>query len=168
MRSGQRIGAVLTDASHWTRAVRPRIGESRPCSFPRHSPLMAFRPTALDYIAWCIRAHVAVGFSHAAGCRGAWLPGSAGQQAEVQRPLIVLQARPLWCQRRRFRKGKKRLSNPLPTFRSTPDLVVGMPVLRANLCFARLTPSARFQEKDRPGIPVLDRLLFLAMLVLLV
>lgn len=52
-------------------------------------------------------------------------------------------------------EGRKRLNIPPPSLRWTPDLVVGMPVLRANLYFAREIPSARFQEKDRPGIPVL-------------
>jgi len=52
-------------------------------------------------------------------------------------------------------KGKRRPNIPLPTFRWIPDLVVGIPVLRATLCLAREIPNARFHEKDRPGIPVL-------------
>lgn len=40
----------------------------------------------------------------------------------------------------------------LPTLRSRPAFDVGMPVLRAICCFALETPSARFHEKDNPGI----------------
>lgn len=36
-----------------------------------------------------------------------------------------------------------------------------MPVARANRVFIRLIPSARFHEKDNPGIPVLDLRLIL-------
>jgi hypothetical protein len=78
---------------------------------------------------------------------------------------MMLQANPLCSQLFHFKKGNKKPSSHLPAFRWRPDLVVGIPVLRAKLCFARLTPNARFQEKDRPGIPVLDPFLFLAILV---
>lgn len=39
-----------------------------------------------------------------------------------------------------------------PTLRSRPERDVGMPVLRANCCLARVMPIARFHEKDIPGI----------------
>ena len=79
----------------------------------------------------------------------------------------MLQTNLLCAQSFRFKKERKRSISPLPSFRSIPASVVGIPVLRANICLARVTPSARFQEKDRPGIPVLDRLLLLVILVLL-
>lgn len=41
-----------------------------------------------------------------------------------------------------------------PIFRSTPALVVGIPVARAIFCFACEIPKARFHEKLRPGIGV--------------
>ena len=41
-----------------------------------------------------------------------------------------------------------------PIFRSTPALVVGIPVARANFCFACEIPKARFHEKLRPGMGV--------------
>lgn len=41
-----------------------------------------------------------------------------------------------------------------PIFRSTPALVVGIPVARAIFCFACVIPKARFHEKLRPGIGV--------------
>lgn len=41
-----------------------------------------------------------------------------------------------------------------PIFRSSPALEVGMPVLRANCCFAFAMPNARFHEKERPGMGV--------------
>jgi len=49
---------------------------------------------------------------------------------------------------------------PRPIFRYIPALVVGIFVFRAILCLVRLTPSARFQEKDKPSIPVFDRYFF--------
>lgn len=39
-----------------------------------------------------------------------------------------------------------------PIFRSSPAFDVGMPVSRANCCFACVMPNARFHEKLRPGI----------------
>ena len=50
----------------------------------------------------------------------------------------------------------------LPILRCRPDFVVGIPVNRAILYFARDTPVARFHENDNPGIPVLERRLRLA------
>ena len=38
--------------------------------------------------------------------------------------------------------------------RCRPLLVVGMPVIVATDRFTLVTPTARLQEKDRPGIPV--------------
>ena len=43
-----------------------------------------------------------------------------------------------------------------PTLRSSPCLVVGMPVVRANFCLAREMPKALFHEKDNPGIFIVD------------
>lgn len=40
----------------------------------------------------------------------------------------------------------------LPTLRSKPCLVVGMPVLRAIFCLTAVTPIARLSEKLSPGI----------------
>jgi hypothetical protein len=34
-----------------------------------------------------------------------------------------------------------------PALRCLPDLVIGIPILREILCFALVTPSARFHEK---------------------
>ena len=48
-----------------------------------------------------------------------------------------------------------------------PDLVVGIPVLRANRYLKRLIPSARFQENDKQGTPVLKRF-FLRLLLTIV
>ena len=42
----------------------------------------------------------------------------------------------------------------LPIFLSRPDLVVGMPVLRAKFWRAWVMPKARFHENESPGIPV--------------
>ena len=42
-----------------------------------------------------------------------------------------------------------------PIFRSMPDLVVGIPVVRAILCFNLVIPNALFREKLTPGIFVL-------------
>lgn len=39
-----------------------------------------------------------------------------------------------------------------PTLRCRPCLVRGMPVARAIFCFAAVMPTARFHEKDSPGI----------------
>ena len=44
------------------------------------------------------------------------------------------------------------LSRVPPILRSNPPRVVGMPVLRATFCFNPVMPTARFQEKDKPGI----------------
>lgn len=38
-----------------------------------------------------------------------------------------------------------------PSLRWRPERVSGMPVARETRCFARVTPSARFQENVRPG-----------------
>lgn len=43
-----------------------------------------------------------------------------------------------------------------PSFLSAPALDVGIPVCRANFCFACVIPNALFQEKERPGMPVFD------------
>lgn len=40
----------------------------------------------------------------------------------------------------------------LPTFRSKPCRVVGMPVLRATFCLTAVMPTARLSEKLSPGI----------------
>lgn len=45
-----------------------------------------------------------------------------------------------------------------PAFLLLPDLVVGIPVALAALRFIDVTPRARFQLNERPGIPVLLRL----------
>mgnify|MGYP006910062145 CR=1 FL=1 len=37
-----------------------------------------------------------------------------------------------------------------PTLRSKPCLVVGIPVLRAKLCFAPEIPTALFHENENP------------------
>lgn len=47
----------------------------------------------------------------------------------------------------------------LPTFRSRPDFVSGIPILREILFFTPEMPIARFQEKDTPGIPLLRPIL---------
>ena len=44
----------------------------------------------------------------------------------------------------------------LPTLRSIPALEVGIPVLRANFCFACVMPNALLREKESPSIPVFD------------
>ena len=46
-----------------------------------------------------------------------------------------------------------------PIFRSMPALDIGKPVTRASLCFACVIPSARFHEKERPGMRVDDLLI---------
>lgn len=53
----------------------------------------------------------------------------------------------------------KALRIVLPIFRSIPDFVVGIPVLRAKLLLALVIPNALFHENDNPGIPVFDLLL---------
>ena len=55
-------------------------------------------------------------------------------------------------------------NNKLPTFRSRPDFVKGMPVALEMLRFAAVIPSARFAENVTPGILNED---FFAMLSLL-
>jgi len=45
-----------------------------------------------------------------------------------------------------------------PIFLCRPERVVGMPVIFAICRFAFVTPKARFQLKDSPGMPVLERL----------
>ena len=42
--------------------------------------------------------------------------------------------------------------NSLPTLRSTPCLVIGIPVVRDIFCFTFVMPTARFQENVTPGI----------------
>ena len=44
----------------------------------------------------------------------------------------------------------------LPIFLSNPAFEVGIPVSRANFCFACVIPKARFKENDTPGILNLD------------
>ena len=51
---------------------------------------------------------------------------------------------------------KSALSIMLPSLRSTPARDVGIPVLRAMLCFASVMPKALFHEKESPGMPVFD------------
>jgi hypothetical protein len=46
----------------------------------------------------------------------------------------------------------KELISNAPTLRSIPCRVVGMPVLRANFCFAEEIPIARFHEKENPYV----------------
>ena len=43
----------------------------------------------------------------------------------------------------------------LPNFRSTPPLVVGMPVCLAKRCLAAVIPSSRFNENENPNFPIL-------------
>lgn len=43
----------------------------------------------------------------------------------------------------------------LPTLRSKPCLVVGMPVLRAIFCLTAVMPTALLREKLNPGIFIL-------------
>jgi hypothetical protein len=40
-----------------------------------------------------------------------------------------------------------------------PDLVVGIPVSRANFCFAELIPKALFQENEKPNLLAIDFIL---------
>ena len=42
----------------------------------------------------------------------------------------------------------------LPNFRSTPPLVVGMPVCRAKLCLAAVIPKSLFNENENPNLPI--------------
>ena len=50
----------------------------------------------------------------------------------------------------------------LPIFLSKLAFDVGIPVSRANFCFACVMPNALFHEKDNPGMPVFDlRLIFM-------
>ena len=42
-----------------------------------------------------------------------------------------------------------------PTFFSNPDCVVGIPVWRANLCFAEDIPRALFHEKENPNLDMI-------------
>ena len=44
------------------------------------------------------------------------------------------------------------IRNSLPSFARRPLRVVGIPVAREIFRFAFVTPRARFQLKDRPGI----------------
>ena len=44
----------------------------------------------------------------------------------------------------------KNFSSMLPSFLSTPDLLVGMPVSLANLDLAAVIPKALFHEKENP------------------
>jgi hypothetical protein len=50
----------------------------------------------------------------------------------------------------------------LPALRCLPARVVGIPVALANFRFVLVMPVAFFQEKDKPGMPVLEPFLFLA------
>jgi hypothetical protein len=54
--------------------------------------------------------------------------------------------------------GRNKLKkNPItepPTFLSKPDLVVGIPILRANFCFAEVIPTALFQENEKPNFDI--------------
>ena len=49
----------------------------------------------------------------------------------------------------------------LPIFLSNPAFEVGIPVSRANFCFACVIPKARFKENDTPGILNLDISLYI-------
>lgn len=42
----------------------------------------------------------------------------------------------------------------LPNFRSTPALVVGMPVFLAKLCLAAVIPKSLFNENDNQNFPI--------------
>ena len=58
---------------------------------------------------------------------------------------------------RRF--PKIAFNNSFPILRSNPPLVVGIPVFRANDCFAPLSPMARFQENENPNLlPIIFKL----------
>lgn len=67
--------------------------------------------------------------------------------------------------------GKTRVRQPqpqsLPAFCCLPLRVVGIPVALAIFLLAFVTPIARFQEKDKPGMPVLLFRLFLPIVFLL-
>ena len=53
------------------------------------------------------------------------------------------------------KKPNSKLSIDLPTFLSTPETEVGIPVSREKLCLAELIPKALFQEKEKPYLPIL-------------
>lgn len=46
----------------------------------------------------------------------------------------------------------KALMIAFPIFLSSPALLVGIPVSRANFCFIWVIPNALFNENDTPGI----------------
>ena len=48
----------------------------------------------------------------------------------------------------------------LPSFLSTPDLLVGMPVSLANLDLAAVMPKALFHEKEKPKFLAMGWVLF--------
>lgn len=54
----------------------------------------------------------------------------------------------------------------LPSFRSTPARVVGIPVFRAKFCFARVIPNALFHENDRPGDSCISPFLYHILIIL--
>lgn len=41
-----------------------------------------------------------------------------------------------------------------PNFRSTPPLVVGIPVFLAKLCLAAVIPRSRVKENEKPNLPM--------------
>ncbi len=41
-----------------------------------------------------------------------------------------------------------------PSFLSTPDFKIGIPVCLTNFCFADVIPNALFQEKEKPNFPI--------------
>jgi len=43
-----------------------------------------------------------------------------------------------------------------PSFFSIPVLEVGIPVLRAKLCFAPVIPNNLFQEKEKPNLLIVN------------
>ena len=48
----------------------------------------------------------------------------------------------------------------LPSFLSTPDLLVGMPVSLANLDLAAVIPKALFHEKENPKFLAMGKVYF--------
>ena len=54
----------------------------------------------------------------------------------------------------------KNFSSMLPSFLSTPDLLVGMPVSLANLDLAAVMPKALFHEKEKPKFLAMGWVLF--------
>ncbi len=53
----------------------------------------------------------------------------------------------------------------LPTFRSIPPFVVGMPVFLANELFAPEIPNNLFHEKENPNLPINRAFLYVTLFV---